>query len=173
MKADVGRLDRALKLKKLAPVIRVLQAVEPRLCGLSIGLAGGENIPLADIGVGRLVPLPLVGQGIYRLFEFAVAIVANEAGIVLIDEAENGLHYEALPTVWRGLQKLAEDSEVQVFATTHSWECMRAAYQAFQGRDPWDLAVYRLERHEDGRIRPIPFTRGAMEGTFASDLEVR
>ena len=36
--------------------------------------------------------------------------------------------------------------DVQVFATTHSYECITAAHEAFTASDPYDLRLYRLDR---------------------------
>jgi len=169
---DVGRLSRIEEVRKKELLLNLLRHVEPRLRDISIGTVGGRPIPRADIGIGRLIPLVLVGQGVYRLFQFAAAVIANAAGIVLIDEAENGLHYESLQDVWKGLRTLANESDVQLFVTTHSRECVQAAYEAFRHDNAEDLAVYRLERVESA-VRAVPFTPDAMEEAFASGLEVR
>jgi hypothetical protein len=44
---------------------------------------------------------------------------------------------------------VARRAGVQVFATTHSWECIYRAHQAFAERDEYDLRVQRLNRVDD------------------------
>ena len=40
----------------------------------------------------------------------------------LVHEVENGVHYSVLPDVWRFVFRAARVHNVQVFATTHSWD---------------------------------------------------
>ncbi len=61
-----------------------------------------------------------------RMFGIALALVNSRNGILLVDEIENGLHYSAQPDVWRLIFRLASRLNVQVFATTHSWDCIEA-----------------------------------------------
>ena len=45
---------------------------------------------------------------------------------MLIDEFENGLHYSIQEEVWEKLFKLAKELDIQVFATTHSQDAIKA-----------------------------------------------
>ena len=49
--------------------------------------------------------------------------------MVLVDEIENGLHPSVLPDVWRVVGQAVERFNLQMFATTHSFECIEAAYE--------------------------------------------
>ena len=61
---------------------------------------------------------------------------------------ENGLHHKALGNVWRHLYNLSQEFNVQVFAATHRYECIKAAHTAFkQGEVADELAYVRLQRH--------------------------
>jgi len=64
---------------------------------------------------------------------------------VIVDEIENGLHYSVLPDVWKLIFKTAKDLNVQVFATTHSKDCIEAFAQAAYD-SPEDGMLIRLER---------------------------
>ena len=67
----------------------------------------------------------------------------------MIDEIENGLHHSVLPIIWKGLFLAAKEVDVQIFATTHSWECVLAADQAAREGENYDLALIRLDRVKD------------------------
>jgi AAA15 family ATPase/GTPase len=69
--------------------------------------------------------------------------------ILLIDEIENGLHHSVLSTIWQGLFHAAEEMDVQIFATTHSWECVLAADEAARKEPQYDLNLIRLDRVSD------------------------
>jgi predicted ATP-dependent endonuclease of OLD family len=59
------------------------------------------------------------------------------------------LQYSVLPTVWKGLFHAAKEASLQIFATTHSWECVLAADQAARESPSYDLIFIRLDRIED------------------------
>jgi AAA15 family ATPase/GTPase len=67
----------------------------------------------------------------------------------LIDEVENGLHHTVMPVVWKGLIAAAKELDVQIFATTHSAECIFAADQAARESQFNDLNLVRLDRVQD------------------------
>ena len=61
---------------------------------------------------------------------------------------------------------------IQIFATTHSRECLVAAHEAFTARDTYDLRVvqlYRLGEATSGRM----LDRAHIEAALAGDIEVR
>ena len=71
-----------------------------------------------------------MGDGMVRLFHLALALVNSKGGILLVDEIENGLHYSVHEDLWKLVFKTARDLNVQVFATTHSWDCIEAFQRA-------------------------------------------
>ncbi|MFD2571353.1 ATP/GTP-binding protein [Spirosoma soli] len=72
------------------------------------------------------VPLRSMGDGINRILAIILAMVNCENGYLLIDEFENGLHYSVQEKLWEIIFYLAERLNVQVFATTHSLDCVEA-----------------------------------------------
>jgi len=61
---------------------------------------------------------------------------------------------------------------VQVFATTHSLECIMAAHRAFSGGNTYDFRLHRLE-DVDGKIRAVTYDRESLEAAIDMGLEVR
>ena len=107
-----------------------------------------------DIGFDRLLPLPLMGDGLGRLASLLLGIASAEGGMVLIDEIENGLHHGTMHKVWKLIDDAARRFNVQVFATTHSRECVTAAYRAFSETMDKPFQLHRLERHGES-IRAV------------------
>jgi AAA15 family ATPase/GTPase len=153
-------------------VVRALQILEPRLERLSVASLGGQLMLHGDIGTSRLVPLPLMGEGMVRLAEFAIGIGNAAGGVMLIDEFENGIHHSVLKKVWSAVAQAAREFNTQVFATTHSWECIVAAHEAFCESDEYEFRVHRLERIEE-RIRVITYDQKTLQAAIATGLEVR
>jgi hypothetical protein len=123
-----------------------LQILEPRLQRLSVEFSGSKEVIQGDIGLSHPVPLSFMGEGTRRLLSIVLAITTASGGNVLIDEVESGLHYSVLTRVWQAIGHAARQADVQVFATTHSYECIVAAHEAFTANGPYDLRLFRLDR---------------------------
>lgn len=159
--------------KRLDEIIPSLQIIEPRLQRLSlVPFAGGTEIHGDIEGMSRLIPVPLIGEGMRRLLSMVLAIANVPGGIVLVDEIENGLHYSVLPNVWKALADAARRNDVQLFAATHSWECLRAAHDVFSQQEPYDFRYYRLDR-EDTEVTCVPYDREMIETSLATGMEAR
>lgn len=118
------------------------------------------------------VPLNSMGDGVSRLFQIVLALVSVKDGILLVDEFENGLHWTIQPQVWSTVFKLAERLNVQVFATTHSRDCVEAFHSAWKD-DPERGAFYRLSVHPSGEVVPVAYDLETLGDAVASRVEVR
>ena len=151
--------------------------IEPRLKRLRYARPKETRTHLiyADLGEGSMLPFTQLGQAFTRTLEIYCEIFANQPKVLLIDEIENGLYYEGLEDFWRGLLGVLEDQDVQLFATTHSRECMEAAHRAARERDDDPLRYLRLDRKVDDATQIIATSFGSeeMEAAIRSDLEMR
>jgi hypothetical protein len=153
-------------------ILGPLRILEPRLQRLSLLLLAGEVVLHGHIGLSRLVPLPFMGEGIRRLLSILLAINQAKGGNILIDEVENGLHHSIMVKVWQAIGEAARQADVQVFATTHSYECIQAAHQAFAAVQPYDLQLFRLDRLDSG-IRVAVYNRSTLNTSIDMNLEIR
>lgn len=151
----------------------LLRNIDPRLESVE-ALQTGTGSPLiyADIGLPEMIPVTHLGEGFCRLLAIYSEILAGEAKVLLIDEIENGLHHSVLPIVWKGLIAAANELDVQIFATTHSAECIFAADQAARESEPYELALIRLDR-SDGDIKATVMDRNTLETARKFDWELR
>ncbi|MHC5057218.1 MAG: AAA family ATPase [Planctomycetota bacterium] len=164
-----GKLEKAGEQEKL---VRMLKVIEPRLLRVATVVVGEDAILHGDIGLGYLVPLLEMGDGVSRLAEVALTIREAAGGVVLVDEVENGIHHSALENVWRALRQAAREQDVQLFATTHSFECITAAHRAFSEGDDYDLKLIRLERVKE-KTRAVAYDQEMLEAAMETDMEVR
>ena len=154
-----------------------LRAIDPRLQRLELLYDGHRTLIYADLGFGELQPLPGLGEGIQRVATIALALTDQDTAILFIDEIENGIHHSVQCQVWGAIGKLARELDIQVFATTHSLEMIRAAYEAFSADGTLeDFRYHRLDRYpETGDIEAVTYNRRGLEAlaTFDFDFEVR
>lgn len=118
------------------------------------------------------VPLKSLGEGMTRLFGLALTLVNCRNGMLLIDEIESGLHYSALPDVWKLIFKTARDLNVQVFATTHSYDCIQAFAEAAIDDEESEGNLIRLARNEE-QIKAFTFDEKQLETITKEKIEVR
>jgi AAA15 family ATPase/GTPase len=157
--------------KQERTVLNILQKIEPALIDLFIG---AENILYCDIGLNRRLPINVVGEGLNKLLSIILAIYDASDGIVLIDEIENSLHYSAQEILWESIFEAASAFNVQVFATTHSFENVKAysaAYDKLNDKND-NLRLYRIEREKD-RLQLIDIDHEMLKTALESDWEVR
>lgn len=175
IKPHLEAVDQFSQLEKKGKqdiLIKALKFIEPRLVKLSILIQGGLPIIHGDIGLSQLVPLPLMGEGMVKVSKLLLNIASAPGGVVLIDEVENGIHYSVLPSIWQVIGEAAKEFNVQIFATTHSMECIMAAHEAFLKSPEYDFGLYRLEK-ENGLIKAISFDKETLSTAIDSYLEVR
>ena len=154
-------------------MVDVLRGIEPRLKDLIV--LSHQETPMIYGALGGKTPIPisLMGEGVARMLSIAMAMVNTKGGSVLIDEIENGLHYSILPGLWKMIIEIARQLNVQVFAATHSDECIQAAseyVQANQSQD--DLRLYRLDRLQDG-TRVVDYSAKTLAAAIDAEIEVR
>ncbi|HUT10011.1 MAG TPA: AAA family ATPase [Thermoguttaceae bacterium] len=146
---------------------------------------------------GEKEPLPLktLGEGPYRVFQVATAIeYAFQAprkrepdslgdqddeswgakDLVLIDEIENGVHHTVHADLWKALLQAAREHNLQVFATTHSSDCLKGFEQAIAENEEADGLVIRLERVEgEAQTGAVIIDRDALPAVVRDSIEVR
>lgn len=113
-----------------------------------------------------------MGDGITRLFHIILALVNAKNGVLLVDEFENGLHWSVQEKVWETVFQLAERLDVQVFATTHSRDCVQA-FQAAWERYPSQVAYYRMEADSQGEVQARRYSLDTLADSIATDVETR
>ncbi len=120
----------------------------------------------------RPVPLKSLGDGATRMFGVALALTNSRDGILVIDEAENGLHYAVQTAYWRMVLRAAHEGNVQVLATTHSWDCVKGFTRAAAESEDIEGVLVRLERDEEG-TRAVEYSEEELEAAADQEIEVR
>jgi predicted ATPase len=153
----------------------VLRSVDPRIKRIRVDPTEQGNIIAVDIGLSESIPLSQAGQGIFRLVSILSVLLGIKPQLCVIDEIENGIHYTALPRMWRGLAKVSELLGIQVFATTHSKECLEAAHRIFCAEDETevrDLAVIQIMKVKE-RIVARVLDEEHVAAAVDVDIELR
>ena len=123
---------------------------------------------------GDRVPLRSLGDGAVRTLGTALGLVNAREGFLLIDEAENGIHHTLLRDYWTMVLRAAREHNVQVLATTHSWDCIAGFAEAACEDESSEGVVVRLEpEDEDGTLRSIEYSEADLNIAATQGIEVR
>jgi AAA15 family ATPase/GTPase len=107
-----------------------------------------------------------------RLASILLRIANTPGGVVLIDEIDSGLHHSVLRDVWKVIGSAAETFDTQIFATTHSYECIREAHEAFKESDNYIFRLHRLDRVR-GKVESVTYDEEALTAAIKAEFEVR
>lgn len=167
-KDQFGEIQRQ---KKKGEIVELLQEIDPKIIDLSLNEIGVIEV---DVGLNYLIPATLMGGGLAKCLNIALAMHSFQDGVVLIDEIENGLHHSVQNKMWRIIFSLARKLNIQVFVTTHSWECLNAFNEVYQPSlfGALDARLFRIER-EDEAFKCIDFSQEDLKIALSNQWEVR
>jgi hypothetical protein len=157
-------------------VFDALRIIAPGVEGLSFiddHTSTRERFPIVKIeGIDEPIPLRSLGDGMQRMLGVTLALVNARGGILLIDEIENGLHYSVQPDLWYLIFRLARRLNVQVFAATHSWDCLEAFQKAAKENEQEEGVLIRLSSRK-GEIGVTLFDEEELGVATREQIEVR
>lgn len=153
-------------------VVDALRIVEPDVERIAAGLSPAAALFVRIKGVSDRVPLGSLGDGASRLLALACQLVGAEHGVLLVDEIDTGLHVSAMAKMWQLVIGAARELDVQVFATTHSDDCLRGLAAVLKALPELgnDVALHRIER---GQSETISYSSDEIVQSAITGIEVR
>lgn len=146
---DAQRFSELSKQNRAEPVLGAIQRIFPDVKEITLENVAGELALHARVeGLREKIPLVDLSAGINKYLSIVLCILINKHGTILVDEIENGFYYANLPVILDGLFDLCDRYEVQLIASTHSYEFLQALAQAMalRGNDIKSFACLRFER---------------------------
>ena len=161
-------------------VLRALQFLDPNIERIAAQVAqspgyygvsarGGFIVKLK--GLEQPIPIGSMGDGMWRMLAMAIALTQCRGGVLLVDEVDTGLHYTVMSQMWRLIYNAAKELDIQVFATTHSYDCVYSLAQICTGSDPRNRVT--VQRIETGKSHSIPCDQDEISVAATREIEVR
>ena len=166
--------DKVYLTKKESIVLDAMKLILPYVDRIGVN-ASDKKARILEIGNEEPIPLAEFGEGSTRLFTIALALVNAENSILLIDEVDIGLHHSVQLKLWNFIFQLAKELNVQVFATTHSYDAVDAFTQVSSKEEYADMGNYfRLQHRRDGQgIEAVNYTQKELEIATLGQIETR
>jgi AAA15 family ATPase/GTPase len=155
---SMGRLNYSLFIKsysnvkekgKLNILHDVLKMVDNRVAGTEIDApGGGEPILKMILSDGQSYMMTAFGDGMMKIIAIILHLLDTSRNSVYIDEIENGIHYTRHNFFWKKIFEIAKELKIQIFATSHSLEMIRAFNEvAMSGSFADDAKYFEMARH--------------------------
>ena len=85
-----------------------------------------------------------LGDGFYKYISILFSIFICRNSYLYIDEIDNGIHHSNLDKLWKIILELSQKNNVQVFATTHSKECIDSYARVSKELEYEDISFIEL-----------------------------
>jgi predicted ATPase len=123
------------------------------------------------------ISLNSLGDGMLRVLRLILHVFQAKGGFLLIDEFENGLHYSVQQNIWSLIFRLADRLDIQVFATTHGWDCVESFAKVAQAHASANAVLFRVGRSAKvsnaGQVMATSFDKDRLYSITQIDAEVR
>jgi len=123
---------------------------------------------------GEASPFPLgsLGDGAWRMLTLAIVLTQCAGGMLFIDEIDTGLHYTVMSDMWRLIYESAKKFDVQVFASTHSYDCVHSLSSICGIGDGAKEAI-TIQRIETRKSVSVPFSELEIQIAAEQHIEIR
>lgn len=123
---------------------------------------------------GRREPVPIgsLGDGVWRFLGLALSLATAAGGVLLVDEIDTGLHHTVLDKMWAMVATTAERLGVQVFATTHSRDCVESL-ASIARPGVGDGSQVTIQRIDPDKPEAIRYSEAEIIAAAEHGIEVR
>ncbi len=167
----------SLKSSNYNYLIYELKQFIPELKSIEVNNAIIKNIPMLIVReniMEDVKPISFYGDGLNKFFRYLLEIIVCEGKKLMIDEIDTGIHYLRMKQNFKSLFSLAIKNNVQLFATTHSKECLQYYKEALAELGIEDKArVIRMVEHKDKNVKAYTYTFPQFEQSLDNENEIR
>ncbi|MBO1346872.1 MAG: AAA family ATPase [Hormoscilla sp. GUM202] len=170
-----SRWDAIALTEKAESVVQALQIINPEIERITFtsSLSSSSGILVKLKSQKHPILLSSMGTGMRRAIALGISAVTAANSVFLVEEIDAGLHYEVQTDIWRLILQIAQQLKVQVFATTHSWDCICAFTEAVNELEDNSVGMlFRLSK-KYGKLRPVEYTAEDLEIAVRQSIEVR
>lgn len=120
--------------------------------------------------------LSTYGDGMNKFIRILLKIIQSENNYILIDEIDTGIYYKRFKKYWKAIFQFARINNVQIFATTHSKECLEYLEQVVNelGEEyQKELRYINMYRNKEDKIVSTTFSYKEFQQALENENEIR
>ena len=159
--------------KKDGQIVEILRSIEPKI--IDMKLVGQEL--MVDIGLDQLLPINMMGDGLRKLVSVVLAIYDCKEGVIAIDEIDNGFHYSAMKSLCKAIALASQESNTQVFITTHNIDFLKGV-DTLCGENGFEwlkeeMMAFKLMRNKDDILSSLRYDSESIGYSIEQEIEIR
>ncbi|MCB4777091.1 MAG: AAA family ATPase [Sulfurovum sp.] len=131
-----------------------------------------QSIPKLQVN-DKYIHLSNFGDGLKTYLSIICSIFACKNGQLFIDEIDNGIHYTKLDRLWEIILTISKKQNVQVFATTHSKECIESYARVAKRLEDEEITFVELGRNKKDELDSVVMDSEMFQRFIALGNEVR
>jgi len=140
---------------------------------LNFKIIGGD-IPQCKTTEGIYRDLNEFGDGLKHFISIICSLYECSNGYLFIDEIDNGVHYTKLDLLWKIILTISKEQSVQVFATTHSKECIESYIRVAKELEDKDIDYSIITKLKSGKLHHSLYSYDLLENAvIEQEHEVR
>ncbi|MDQ7047897.1 MAG: AAA family ATPase [Sulfurovum sp.] len=122
---------------------------------------------------GKFYNINEFGDGLGKFISLILLVLSSQNSIILIDEIDNGIHYTNLDKLWEIILKISKQQNVQVFATTHSKECIESYARVAKKLEDEEIVFIELGKNKESEIKAMVYPYEWLLDEVEQNHEVR
>jgi len=98
---------------------------------------------------GKFRSLNEFGDGLHKYITFICLLLSSQNTTVFIDEIDVGIHYSQFDNLWKLFMEISKKQNIQIFATTHSKECIESYNRVSQKLNDTDTVYFEIGKNKN------------------------
>jgi AAA15 family ATPase/GTPase len=126
------------------------------------------------------VPLPItqLGEGVVKFIKILIGIIIQRNKSLMIDEIDAGIYHGRFKQFWKTILLSAQTNNVQLYATTHSQECLKFIKEVLEEDDELkgfqnDMRCFRLVEKQDKSVASVCYDFEQFQFAIDHENEIR
>ena len=157
-------------ISSLSNILKTIKNIE-----VNASYSSNPILLVAEKGKNSLQPLVTYGDGTVKLFRILLSLFATnyQYNRLMIDELDSGIYYSHLKDFIKSLLIVSKNEKKQIFATTHSKECIESFKIALEEAGLQNEGrIIRLAETKTG-IKAYTNTFEQFENSLLAESEIR
>lgn len=170
---DAQRYSMLIKERRTGDVVSYLRFLNPRLKGFQLLQEGNQPTLYAEMEDAALIPTSMLGGGFQTVLSVVLVMMTTRNGVILFDEVDSTIHFTRLAFFWALVARLADKENCQVFAVTHSRECIASAISGISECGQLQSLQYIRLENDDGGTDAVVYSGEELSDAVSAGWEIR
>jgi len=143
---------------------------DKKITKITFGLSNEINIGIK--GLKHSVNFKTMGKGFQSYINIITSMISGN-NTIIIDEIENGIHFEIMETLIKNIFHLSKTKNLQFFITTHSEELLKYISKIAKNTNFSNCNIYNIFENKNQQIEAIKYDTNSLISSIETQSEIR